>query len=283
MPLHTLSVNLAEEIAGLMAASQANPIEQIVQTRFRIKLAESWGISAGAKVLEIGCGQGDTTAVLAHAVHADGHVTAVDPAEPDYGSPINLGDSTKHLKNGPLGQRIEFRLSCDPLGLSFAENTFDFVVLAHCSWYFCSLSLLRETLLRARRWGRRLCISEWDLEPRSPEQMAHLLAILIQGQVEAFRPESSSNVRSPFSRSVLVQVVRDAGWTVLSETSMDSSELADGGWETAAVLSESLPAVASLGMPPRLLEFVNSEGEMLRELAARSRRKSLDSFSIVAE
>ena len=57
----------------------------VPQMAQRIKQVEYWGIFPGEKVLEIGCGQGDTTLVLAHAVGEQGHVTALDPASLDYG------------------------------------------------------------------------------------------------------------------------------------------------------------------------------------------------------
>jgi len=40
----------------------------------------------GSKVLELGCGQGDCTTVLATTVGGEGSVVAVDPAELDYGT-----------------------------------------------------------------------------------------------------------------------------------------------------------------------------------------------------
>lgn len=46
----------------------------------------------GAKVLELGCGQGDSTAVLAAIVGSAGHVTGVDPGSLDYGEvPLTFG------------------------------------------------------------------------------------------------------------------------------------------------------------------------------------------------
>ncbi len=60
-----------------------------------------WQIPAGARVLEIGCGQGDTTAVLADAVGSAGRVIAVDIADPSYGAPVTIGESARHLSDGP--------------------------------------------------------------------------------------------------------------------------------------------------------------------------------------
>ena len=56
------------------------------QIEQRAQLVNFWGIGKGEKVLEIGCGQGDCTAVLAAAVGEEGSVTAIDPASLDYGT-----------------------------------------------------------------------------------------------------------------------------------------------------------------------------------------------------
>lgn len=55
------------------------------QIQHRLELVQFWGIKQGAQVLEIGCGQGECTIALAHAVGPDGHIDAVDPGAPDYG------------------------------------------------------------------------------------------------------------------------------------------------------------------------------------------------------
>lgn len=58
---------------------------QLTQTTHRIRLVSQFNIQPGDKVLEIGCGQGDCTAVLASVVGPEGHVTALDPGPLDYG------------------------------------------------------------------------------------------------------------------------------------------------------------------------------------------------------
>lgn len=55
------------------------------QLDHRLGLVSFWGITPGSRVLEIGCGQGDCTVVLADAVGEAGHVDALDPGSPDYG------------------------------------------------------------------------------------------------------------------------------------------------------------------------------------------------------
>ncbi|KAF8847066.1 hypothetical protein BDZ45DRAFT_755295 [Acephala macrosclerotiorum] len=76
--------------------------------RHRLRLAQVWNIKPGSRVLEIGCGQGDTTVVLADAVGERGEVHALDPGSLTYGSPSNLGQAQEHIKNSPVGSRITF-------------------------------------------------------------------------------------------------------------------------------------------------------------------------------
>ncbi len=63
---------------------------QNIQTAHRLKLAEFWEINAGARILEIGCGQGDTTAVLAYMVGEEGFVHGVDITRNTFSGKILL-------------------------------------------------------------------------------------------------------------------------------------------------------------------------------------------------
>jgi ubiquinone/menaquinone biosynthesis C-methylase UbiE len=59
------------------------------QTKHRLLLLQHWNIPTGSNILELGCGQGDCTTVLAHAVGENGRIVAVDPAELDYGMSLS--------------------------------------------------------------------------------------------------------------------------------------------------------------------------------------------------
>ena len=66
----------------------------IPQFQHRLSLASKWDIAPGSHILELGCGQGETTLVLAHLVGPTGSVVGVDPAQLDYGLLPRL---TNHL------------------------------------------------------------------------------------------------------------------------------------------------------------------------------------------
>jgi SAM-dependent methyltransferase len=274
----------AEFIASQMALYAACPDDQVIQTRMRLQLARGWQIPEGAKVLEVGCGQGDMTAVLAHVVGSSGLVTAVDNADTDYGGPVTVGRSAEHLSQTPLGPRIQFHYSYDLLDESngFPRDSFDYVVFAHCSWYFGSLDQLRQSLARVRPWAATLCFAEWDPEPRSLDQVAHMLAVMIQGEVEAYQTDSYANVRTPFSRSTLKKLLSETGWTLDSDETIDTGQLQDARWEIERCLETSLDDATELDLPPRLIDLIGSQTDLLGQLAEKHGYRSLATYSIIA-
>lgn len=94
-------------IVECMATSNEAYQVQMVQTKHRIKLVDFWNIKAGSRILEIGCGQGDTTAVLAYYAGEKGFVQGIDVGSPTYGSPVSLGESANYLMRSKLGKQIK--------------------------------------------------------------------------------------------------------------------------------------------------------------------------------
>ena len=63
-----------QDIVQQIPLFQADPVVNEIQTAHRLELVEFWGPQPGDKILEIGCGQGSSTVVLAHAVGPGGFV-----------------------------------------------------------------------------------------------------------------------------------------------------------------------------------------------------------------
>ncbi|THX20253.1 S-adenosyl-L-methionine-dependent methyltransferase [Aureobasidium pullulans] len=151
----------AEFIARLSLHDPKHFGIQHSQTLHRLEILKNWSISAGSRVLELGCGQGDCTTVLAHAVGEDGKVVAVDPASLDYGSPYTLGQAQNHISNGPLGDRIIW-VQQSPLEYLSANHTkFDAAILAHSLWYFPSPLLILNTFRALKQHSKRLLLVIW--------------------------------------------------------------------------------------------------------------------------
>jgi hypothetical protein len=204
------------------------------------------------------------TAVLAEAVGERGHVTGVDLADPSYGAPVTLGESAAFLLRTPLGTRIDVRFGFDVLAETFPDDAFDHVVLSQCAWYFASLDQLRATLARVRPWARRLCFAEWDLRPATHGQLAHLLAVQIQGMVEATGERGDGNVRTPFSRETLLRILAETGWQAGEPRTVDTARVHDAGWEIAICREIVAQRLHTLPRPVR--DLVRSHVDVLDSL-----------------
>ncbi|OJJ45974.1 hypothetical protein ASPZODRAFT_159594 [Penicilliopsis zonata CBS 506.65] len=223
------------------------------QTLHRLVILQHWNIPTGSKVLELGCGQGDCTTVLAHAVGEEGKVVAVDPADLDYGSPYTLGQAQGHISQGPLGKRITWvqqspldYLSSLPSPSSTSlppasqSKAFDVAVLAHSLWYFASPELILSTFHALKQHSKRLLLAEWSLVATNPSAQPHVLAALAQAALECRKPKSDSNVRTVLGPKRLTELALAAGWQLESETRVQCGEgLLDGQWEVSACLASS--------------------------------------------
>ncbi|WP_342542359.1 class I SAM-dependent methyltransferase [Paenisporosarcina sp. FSL H8-0542] len=263
-----MSIEKTRHIVDCMATNVHMRDVQFVQTEHRLKLVEFWGIREGSRVLEIGCGQGDTTAVLAYLVGDRGFVHGVDIAPPSYGSPITVGDAAEYLMKSKLGKQIRMEFELDVLAseVDFPENSFDYVVLSHCSWYLKSADELQALLEKTKKWAKQLCFAEWDPRLQNIEQYPHFLAVHIQAQYECFKENSFSNVRTLFTPKDLTTIAESAGWTINDEQSISSTKLQDGKWEVDMTLSDYQKELEEINhMPLKLKELIKSEVNLLEE------------------
>ncbi|TGO57955.1 hypothetical protein BCON_0060g00290 [Botryotinia convoluta] len=216
---------------------------------------------------KLGCGQGDTTLVLAAQVGENGHVDAVDPGDPDYGSPWTLSQAQAQLKSGPLGHRITFHnafpipfleslLSSHYSSSPITQNLrpYTHIILSHSTFYFSSPSLFPKLISYISSLSStqnsnptpnlltkqtQLCIAGWDLStPPPPAQFPHLLAIMLQAVSEGFKKEEEEgggNVRCVRSATQMRKVMGEEGWRVEREMVKDKRGLEDGVWEVGNV------------------------------------------------
>lgn len=254
------------------------------QSQHRRQLLATWPIKPGSRILEVGCGQGDMTEVLAETVGPSGHITATDIADPSYGAPLTLAEATNIIKSSNLGDRIDFRFKYDVLDPvnQFEPDFFDAVVMAHSSWYFSSPAQLCLTLEKLRSCSQQLFFAEWDLEVHHPDQLAHCLAISIQKQIECLRKESDSNVRTPLSRDEFEVVLKRAGWKLTKEKRIDSPALQDADWEISLCLSSSLTLARKLSSDQTFINLIEDQVASLTRIAKTEKNRPLSCYSLVA-
>ncbi|KAF7330443.1 Methyltransf-25 domain-containing protein [Mycena venus] len=226
---------LAERIASL---SGYGPMSSVPQAQYRLDLIAKWPITSGARVLELGCGQGDTTLALAEAVGETGHVDAVDPGPLDYGSPKTLGQAHDTISAGPMGPRITW-IQAEPLAFLSANPDaprYDVAVLAHSLWYFSSPTLILETLRVLATRARRVCIAEWSLScAEGGSGTTHILSVLAQAAMEVSKPVSESNVRTVVSPARIKDLAKQAGLVLQADSEAlvtPGVGVHDGRWET---------------------------------------------------
>ncbi|PBK85880.1 S-adenosyl-L-methionine-dependent methyltransferase [Armillaria gallica] len=209
---------------------------QLQSTEHRLAILSKWDIPKGSKVLELGCGQGDCTAVLAELVGPNGYVTAVDPGSLDYGSPYTLGQAQDNISSSVLGPRITWK-HADPIEfLKNDDGEYDVAALVLCTWYFASPKVLSDMLstLTKSKIGK-VCIAEWGLS--STQAQSHILAALAQAAVQYHNPSSSSNIRTLFSPAVIEASAIEAGLKLQSSSTLiPADNVLDGLWEVQMVL-----------------------------------------------
>jgi len=168
-------------------------------------------------------------------------VTAVDPGPLDYGAPFTLGQAQAHLSSGRLGPQISWHRA-DPLVFlesAASETQYDVAILALCTWYFASPSVLTQILKALISRAKRVCIAEWSLIASTPSAYPHVLATLAQATVESNNPASTSNVRTIFSPTSIIHSALSSGWALKVERKFQPAKgTLDGRWEVAPVVGE---------------------------------------------
>ncbi|KAI3320489.1 S-adenosyl-L-methionine-dependent methyltransferase [Xylariaceae sp. AK1471] len=234
-----IAQDLAPKIASYFLQGPGHPEIEIAQAEHRIRLVNLWDLKSGTRVLELGCGQGNTTAVLAEVLGPSGHVDAVDPGAPDYGAPFTLSQSQNHLSASPIGSRITWHHVTPQAFLAGTNSVWDVAVLSHCIWYFASEQELDEVLKALQGRVKRLWIAEYALHATEKAAIPHVLAVLARGSLESCKEESSENVRSVLSPSAIKEAAKKSHWACTQEnTVVPHFDLLDGSWEVGTVMSD---------------------------------------------
>ncbi|KAL0465167.1 hypothetical protein QR685DRAFT_538769 [Neurospora intermedia] len=175
---------------------------QAPRFRQRLSILSEWSIPPGSRVLDIGCGQGDSSLVLALELGPTCHITGIDTAPPDYGTPLNISESQEKILQSPLGDRLSFYNQVDAATFfnststtTTGDKTFDVATACHSLFYFPSsasvISLFQEL---AAAHIRKVYVAEYDSKQTSfpITQTPHILAAKAQALYFAYKAEADS-------------------------------------------------------------------------------------------
>jgi demethylmenaquinone methyltransferase/2-methoxy-6-polyprenyl-1,4-benzoquinol methylase len=129
--------------------------------------------SPGSQGLDVGCGIGNITSILAKSVAPAGHVTGVDI------SADMVVNATEAAERAGLSEQLSYRQG-DMKDLPFDDNTFDWTWSVDCVGYASvePLPIIKE-LMRVVRPGGRITFMAWSsqqLLPGHPDLEARLNA-----------------------------------------------------------------------------------------------------------
>ncbi|MGE0171359.1 MAG: trans-aconitate 2-methyltransferase [Oligoflexales bacterium] len=239
-----------------------------IQTKYRLRLVNFWNIDGNSRVLEVGCGHGDATNAIGSTLKG-GTILGIDSAPETSGSPHTYQQTWDRIKGMPWGNKTNAVFNTT---LNSIEDEFDDVVFCHSLFYFQSKQELFQTLVKARKIGKRLLFAEWDIEPKAIDQVGHYIAVLLQSLF------GQHNIQTIFTRDEFFSLASDAGWKITEWQSVDCQELEDAEWEVNNALYDLSDNVDSI--PERFLRHGNlrSHLNILRSLKEDKRLKSLNAF-----
>jgi SAM-dependent methyltransferase len=249
---------------------------QQIQLNHRLDLVEAFGIKSGMKVLEIGCGQGDTTLALADAVGKDGKVTAIDIADRDYGAPFTVGQATDRIKQSVLGDRVSFHFETDLLQFE-TEEVYDVAVLSHSSWYFKHPDDLLRYFNKLRSITKCICFAEWDLDFTRMSQRAHYCAASILAMYSNF-VNNDGNIQNLFHKAQIREMLEMADFHLVKQGVVEAAYLPDWKWEKSH--ANSIRGAFET-VPPMIQTLVTSYYELMN--GSNEKEQALDSFIFIAK
>ncbi|KAK0615235.1 hypothetical protein B0T17DRAFT_541429 [Bombardia bombarda] len=250
--------------------------DQVFRPRFkqRLGVTDAWAIEKSSRVLDIGCGQGESALTIALELGPAGHVTAIDTSPPDYGTPHTVEQSHAYISKSPLGSMIDFRLTS---ASSFLNTTttpkFDAATLCHSAWYFPTpdaLAALFPTLASAAI--PTIYIAEYNLQSVSmPSQIPHQVAALAQAMYHRYVAAVSEllplNIRVAPNIDTITEAAGAAGYHVArSGIITPDLDYHEGKFETEYVAGDRFTArVKEKSLP------VEQEAEILARAADTKR------------
>lgn len=266
----------------------------IPRFKHRISIVNAWNIplsnpSSPLKIVDIGCGQGESSVTLAVLLGSASTITGIDTARPDYGGPYTVSETHAHISASSLGKQISFQRK-DAASFFATRPPVDAVTLCHSLWYFPSpesVAALFTTLAQVR--VPRVYLAEYAFAGSLPDgqQEPHILAARAQALFHSYKqPQPADpgprapNVRSALAVERTVQDAAAAGFVVRRRgTFVPAADMIEGHLEARYVVKDMFAeSVRAEGLAPELEEkvmaYVPKVKAALERLAAAGVEKS---------
>jgi SAM-dependent methyltransferase len=213
---------------GDVIDAQIAPLGEAAMERARLE--------AGERVLDIGCGCGQTTVELAARVGAGASVLGLDISNP------MLARARERAHHANLGN-VEFR-QADAQMYKFDAASFDLLFSRFGVMFFSSPVDAFTNLLSALRPGGRLVFVAWQELIRNP--WMHLPIVAASKHLPPGGPPPDANAPGPFafaSQKRVEAILRDSGFVNIQHESLERDLLVGGG----RPLDEAVEFLARLG------------------------------------
>ncbi|MCB2128838.1 MAG: methyltransferase domain-containing protein [Rhodobacteraceae bacterium] len=194
------------------------------------------GIDAGSRILDVGCGAGDTTLAAADLTGAGGNVTGVDISS-------TLLEVARRRATGRDG--IEF-VHADAQTHRFHPATFDLLISRFGLMFFADPVSGFVNLAKALRPGARLSFVAWAALHQNPwNREARAAGVARLGDVEPDRPREPGQFA--FAEiGYVADILSKAGLTVICAEEVQSHLLVSGRAADAANLATEIGPVSRI-------------------------------------